>query len=41
MMFDGIRNELRGVQSSIILAERNLDNNFKKVLKTLVLGEVY
>ncbi|SFF42732.1 BREX system P-loop protein BrxC [Flavobacterium xueshanense] len=43
MMFDGIRNELRGeIQSSIILAERNLDNNFaKKVLKTLFLVKYY
>ncbi|MEC5167237.1 putative transcriptional regulator [Flavobacterium sp. PL11] len=43
MMFDGIRNELRGeIQSSIILAERNLDNDFaKKVLKTLFLVKYY
>jgi predicted transcriptional regulator len=43
MMFDGIRNELRGeIQSSIILAERNLDNEFaKKVLKTLFLVKYY
>jgi hypothetical protein len=40
MMFDGIRNELRGVQSSIILAERNLDNNFAEGFENSILVEV-
>lgn len=43
LMFEGIRNELRGeIQSSIILAERNLDNNFaKQVLKALFLVKYF
>lgn len=43
LMFDGIRNELRGeIQSSIILAENNLDNRFAvKVLKALFLVKYF
>jgi hypothetical protein len=43
MMFEGIRNELRGeIQSSVILAERNLDNRFAiKVLKALFLVKYF
>ncbi|SNR32553.1 hypothetical protein SAMN06265371_101285 [Lutibacter agarilyticus] len=43
LMFEGIRNELRGeIQSSVILAERNLDNNFaKQVLKALFLVKYF
>ena len=43
LMFDGIRNELRGeIQSSIILAERQLDNRFAvRVLKALFLVKYY
>lgn len=43
MMFEGIRNELRGeIQSTIILAERNLDNRFAvKVLKALFLVKYF
>lgn len=43
LMFDGIRNELKGqIQSSIQLAERNLDNLFAvKVLKALFLVKYF
>ena len=43
MMYEGIRNELRGeMQSSIILAENNLDNRFAiKVLKALFLVKYF
>jgi len=43
LMFEGIRNELRGeIQSSVILAERNLDNDFaKQVLKALFLVKYF
>ena len=43
MMYEGIRNELRGeIQSSIILAERNLENRFAvKVLKALFLVKYF
>jgi hypothetical protein len=43
LMFEGIRNELRGeIQSSVILAERNLDNNFaKQILKALFLVKYF
>lgn len=43
LMFEGIRNELRGeIQSSVILAERNLDNRFAiKVLKALFLVKYF
>jgi predicted transcriptional regulator len=43
LMFDGIRNELRGeIQSSIILAEKQLDNRFAiKVLKALFLVKYF
>lgn len=43
MMYEGIRNELRGeIQSSIILAERNLDNRFAvKILKVLFLVKYF
>jgi hypothetical protein len=43
LMYEGIRNELRGeIQSSIILAERNLDNRFAvKVLKALFLVKYF
>lgn len=43
LMFEGIKNELRGyIQNSIILAERNLTNSFEiKVLKTLFLVKYY
>ncbi|RZJ34503.1 MAG: BREX system P-loop protein BrxC [Flavobacterium sp.] len=43
LMFDGIRNELRGeIQSSIILAESQLDNRFAvKVLKVLFLVKYF
>lgn len=42
-MYEGIRNELRGeIQSSIILAERNLDNRFAvQVLKALFLVKYF
>ncbi|MEO1263497.1 MAG: BREX system P-loop protein BrxC [Bacteroidota bacterium] len=42
-MYEGIRNELRGeIQSSIIMAERNLDNRFAvKVLKALFLVKYF
>jgi len=42
-MYEGIRNELRGeIQSSIILAENNLDNPFTiNVLKTLFLVKYF
>ena len=43
LMFDGIRNELKGqIQNSIQLAEKNLDNDFaKKVLKALFLVKYF
>lgn len=43
LMFEGIRNELRGeIQSSVILAERNLDDDFaKQVLKALFLVKYF
>ena len=43
MMYEGVRNELRGeIQSSIILAENNLDNKFAiKVLKALFLVKYF
>ena len=43
LMFEGIRNELRGeIQSSVILAERLLDNDFaKQVLKALFLVKYF
>jgi hypothetical protein len=43
LMFDGIRNELKGqIQTSIQLAERNLDNLFAiKVLKALFLVKYF
>lgn len=43
LMFDGIRNELKGqIQNSIQLAEKNLDNEFaKKVLKALFLVKYF
>ena len=43
LMFEGIRNELRGeIQSSIILAEKNLENVFAvKLLKALFLVKYY
>ena len=43
MMYEGIRNELHSeIQSSIILAERNLDNRFAvKVLKVLFLVKYF
>jgi len=43
LMFEGIRNELKGeIQSSINLAERNLDNTFAiKVLKTLFMVKYF
>jgi hypothetical protein len=43
LMYEGIRNELRGeIQSSVILAERNLDNKFAiKVLKALFLVKYF
>ncbi len=43
MMFDGIRSELRGeIQSSIVLAERNLNNALAiQVLKTLFLVKYF
>jgi hypothetical protein len=43
LMFDGIRNELRGeIQSSVILAEKQLDNRFAvRVLKALFLVKYY
>ena len=43
LMFDGIRNELKGqIQSSIQLAEKNLDNLFAiKVLKALFLVKYF
>lgn len=43
LMFDGIRNELRGeIQSSIILAEKQLDNRYAvRVLKALFLVKYY
>ena len=43
MMYEGVRNELRGeIQSSIILAENNLDNPFAiKVLKALFLVKYF
>ncbi|THV60830.1 BREX system P-loop protein BrxC [Flagellimonas alvinocaridis] len=43
LMFEGIRNELRGdIQQSLILAERNLTNPFEiKVLKTLFLVKYF
>ncbi len=43
MMFEGIRNELRGeIQSTIILSEKNLDNRFAiKVLKVLFLVKYF
>ena len=42
-MFEGIRNELKGeIQSSILVAENNLDNSFAvQVLKTLFLVKYY
>lgn len=42
-MFEGIRNELKGeIQSSILVAENNLDNPFAiRVLKTLFLVKYY
>jgi len=42
-MFEGIRNELKGeIQSSILVAENNLDNLFAiRVLKTLFLVKYY
>ncbi|SFI77917.1 hypothetical protein SAMN05421638_1110 [Kaistella treverensis] len=43
LMFDGLRNELKGqIQNTIQLAEKNLDNEFAiKVLKTLFLVKYY
>ncbi|MFA5417025.1 MAG: BREX system P-loop protein BrxC [Bacteroidales bacterium] len=43
MMYEGVRNELRGeIQSSIIMAEKNLDDEFaKKVLKALFLVKYF
>lgn len=43
LMFDGIRNELKGeIQNSLILAEKQLDNLFAiKVLKALFLVKYY
>jgi hypothetical protein len=43
MMFEGIRNELRGeIQSTIILAEKHLDNRFAvQVLKVLFLVKYF
>lgn len=43
LMYEGIRNELRGeIQSSVILAEKNLDNQFAiKVLKALFLVKYF
>ena len=43
LMFDGLRNELKGqIQNTIQLAERNIDNDFAiKVLKTLFLVKYY
>ncbi|WP_271393758.1 BREX system P-loop protein BrxC [Aequorivita sinensis] len=43
LMYEGIRNELRGeIQSSVIMAERNLDNPFAiKVLKALFLVKYF
>lgn len=43
LMFDGIRNELKGqIQNSVQLAEKNLDNEFaKKVLKALFLVKYF
>lgn len=43
LMFDGIRNELRGeIQNSIILAEKQLDNQFAiRILKALFLVKYY
>lgn len=43
LMFDGIRNELKGqIQNSIQLAEKNLDDEFaKKVLKALFLVKYF
>ena len=43
LMYEGIRNELRGeIQSSVIMAERNLDNKFAiKVLKALFLVKYF
>lgn len=42
-MYEGIRNELRGeIQSSIILAEKNISNEFAiRVLKTLFMVKYY
>ncbi|GAF04634.1 BREX system P-loop protein BrxC [Saccharicrinis fermentans] len=42
-MYEGVRNELRGeIQSSVILAERNLDNRFAvQVLKALFLVKYF
>jgi len=42
-MYEGIRNELRGeIQSSVIMAERNLDNRFAiQVLKALFLVKYF
>jgi hypothetical protein len=43
LMYEGIRNELRGeIQSSVILAEKNLDNKFAiQVLKALFLVKYF
>lgn len=43
LMYEGIRNELRGeIQSSVILAENNLENEFAiRVLKTLFLVKYF
>lgn len=43
LMYEGVRNELRGeIQSSVNLAERNLDNKFaKQVLKALFLVKYF
>ena len=43
MMYEGIKNELRGeIQSSIILADKNLDNRYAlKVLKALFLVKYF
>ena len=43
LMYEGIRNELRGeIQSSVIMAERNLDNRFAiQVLKALFLVKYF
>lgn len=43
LMFEGLRNELKGeIQSSIILAEKNLDNPFAiAILKTLFMVKYY